>query len=185
MTFTQLNLPGVWLLDADTFVDDRGSFTRLWMPDELAARGLETVVSQCSMASNRRRGTIRGMHYQLAPFEEVKVVRATRGAIFDVAVDLRPDSPTYRQWTGVELSADNRRALYLPRGVAHGYQTLSDDADVLYLISAPYAPNHQRGVRWNDPAFGIDWPLGAPTIINTRDAEYPDYVERAFGAADL
>jgi dTDP-4-dehydrorhamnose 3,5-epimerase len=177
MTFNQLSLPGVWLLDADTFEDDRGSFSRLWMPDELSARGLETAVSQCSMATNLRRGTIRGLHYQAAPFEEVKVVRATRGAIFDVAVDLRPDSPTYRKWIGAELSAGNRRALYLPRGVAHGYQTLSDDADVLYLISAPYAPNHQRGVRWDDPAFGIDWPLGAPTMINARDAGYGNYDE--------
>jgi len=181
MTFNQLSLPGVWLLDADTFEDERGSFSRLWMPDELSARGLEIAVSQCSMATNLRRGTIRGMHYQTAPFEEVKVVRTTRGAIFDVAVDLRPDSPTYKRWVGAELSAENRRALYLPRGVAHGYQTLSDDADVLYLISAPYAPNHQRGVRWNDPAFSIDWPLGAPTMINARDAGYADFV----GAADL
>jgi dTDP-4-dehydrorhamnose 3,5-epimerase len=126
------------------------------------------------MASNHRRGTVRGMHYQSAPHQEVKVVRVVRGAIFDVAVDLRPGSPTFRQWVGVELSAANRRVLYVPTGLAHGYQTLEDDTDVLYFVSAPYVPALQQGVRWNDPAIGIDWPLGTPTIIHPRDAAYPD-----------
>jgi dTDP-4-dehydrorhamnose 3,5-epimerase len=175
MTFTELDLPGVFVVDADVFPDARGAFIRAWMPEEFEARGLTTAVAQCSLAANRRRGTIRGMHYQTRPFEEVKFVRAVRGAIFDVAIDLRPGSPTFRRWTGVELSADNRRGLYLPAGLAHGYQVLADDTDVLYFVSAPYTPSHQRGVRWNDPAFGIEWPLGPPTAINERDAAYPDY----------
>jgi dTDP-4-dehydrorhamnose 3,5-epimerase len=175
MTFAPLEIGGVWLVDADVFPDDRGAFARAWMPDEFRARGLDTAIAQCSLTSNHRRGTLRGLHYQAAPFDEVKLIRAVRGAIFDVAVDLRPESPTYRRWTGVELSAANRRALYIPRGVAHGYQTLTDDAEILYFVSAPYAPDHQRGVRWNDPAFGIAWPLGTPTVIHPRDAGYPDY----------
>lgn len=174
MTLTETELAGVWLIDADVFPDARGSFIRAWLPEEFQARGLETTIAQCSMATNHRRGTIRGMHYQAAPFEEVKVVRAVCGAIFDVAVDLRPDSPTFRRWIGAELSAANRRSLYLPGGVAHGYQTLTDNAEVLYFVSAPYAPSHAGGVRWNDPAFAIAWPLGAPTMINDRDASYPD-----------
>jgi len=175
MTFTELAIPGVWQVDADVFSDNRGAFIRAWMPDEFAARGLETTIAQCSMATNNRRGTIRGLHYQSAPVEEVKVVRVVKGAIFDVAVDLRPDSPTFRRWVGVELSAENRRLLYLPKGMAHGYQTLTDDAEILYFVSAPYSPPHQQGVRWDDPAFAIAWPLGAPTLIHERDATYPDF----------
>jgi dTDP-4-dehydrorhamnose 3,5-epimerase len=174
MTFTETRIAGVWTVDSDVFADDRGAFVRAWMPTEFAAHGLETRLEQCSMASNHRRGTVRGMHYQSAPHQEVKVVRVVRGAIFDVAVDLRPGSPTFRQWVGVELSAANRRVLYVPAGLAHGYQTLEDDTDVLYFVSAPYVPALQQGVRWNDPAIGIDWPLGTPTIIHPRDAAYPD-----------
>jgi dTDP-4-dehydrorhamnose 3,5-epimerase len=178
MTFTELKLPGVWLVDVDAFPDERGTFFRAWQIDEFRRRGLETTLDQCSMTLTARRGSIRGMHYQAAPYEEVKLVRAIRGVVFDVALDLRPESPTFRQWAAAELSADNRRALYLPRGVAHGYQTLTDDAEVLYFISAPYTPTHQRGARWNDAAFGIDWPLGPPTTINARDAAYPDWTGR-------
>ena len=175
MTFTKLDISGVWLVTPDIFADDRGSFIRAWVPDEFAAHGLDTAIAQCSMATNHRRGTIRGMHFQTAPYEEVKLVRATHGSIFDVAVDLRADSPTFRKWVGIELSAANRQALYLPQGVAHGYQTLTDNAEVLYFVSAPYMPSHQRGVRWDDGAFGIDWPLGRPTTIHERDASYPDF----------
>ena len=176
MLFTDTKLPGVVIVDCDTFVDARGSFARAWHSEEFGAHGLDTRITQCTMAFNHRRGTVRGMHYQAAPMAEVKVVRVTRGAIFDVAVDLRPDSPTFRQWTGVELSADNRRTLYIPIGMAHGYQTLTDDAEVMYFVSADYSPPHQRGVRWNDPAFGIEWPLGEPAMINERDRTYPDFV---------
>lgn len=170
-------LPEVWIIEAETFTDDRGSLTPAWMPAQCAARGLETEVAQLTLASNRRRGTLRGMHYQTAPVQEVKYVRAIRGAVYDVAVDMRLDSPTRYRWVGVELSASNRRMLYIPKGFAHGYQTLTDDTEILYLVSAPYSPAHQRGARWDDPAFGIDWPLGAPAVINARDAGYPD-VER-------
>jgi len=174
MTFTETRIAGVWIIQSDVFPDERGEFVRAWVPDEFRAHGLVTDIAQCSLASNVKRGTIRGLHYQTAPYEEVKVVRAVKGEVFDVAVDLRPDSPTYRQWVGAELSARSRRMLYLPAGVAHGYQTLADDTEVLYLVSAPYQPDHQRGVRWNDPAIGIEWPLGRPTRINARDAGYPD-----------
>jgi dTDP-4-dehydrorhamnose 3,5-epimerase len=175
VTFTETRLAGVWLVNGDVFEDERGTFARAWMPGEFAARGLETAIAQASLATNRRRGTIRGLHYQSAPFEEVKAIRAIRGAVYDVAVDLRPDSPTYLQWEGVELSDANRRLLYVPRGCAHGYQTLSDDAEVFYFVSAAYSPAHQQGIRWNDPALAIDWPLGPPTSISERDRSFPDF----------
>jgi len=175
MTFTETELPGVFVVESDVFPDDRGAFVRAWMPDEFAARGLETGIAQCSLALNHRRGTIRGLHYQIAPLAEAKVIRAVRGAVFDVAIDLRPESPTYLRWVGVELSDRNRQVLYVPPGFAHGYQTLADQTEILYFVSAPYSPEHQRGVRWNDPAFAIDWPLGAPTSIHERDATYPDF----------
>ena len=174
MTFTETKLAGVWIIDCDVFPDERGHFTPAWLPGPFAERGLETTIAQASLSANHRRGTIRGLHYQSAPFEEVKIVRAVRGAVHDVTVDLRPGSPTYLQWIGVDLTADNRRMVYVPRGCAHGYQTLTDGADVFYFVSAPYAPGHQQGVRWNDPALGIQWPLGAPTLISARDQEFPE-----------
>jgi len=174
MTFDETAIAGVWIIDADVFRDSRGEFVRAWMPDEFRARGLETRVAQCSIASNELRGTIRGLHYQAAPFEEAKLVRAVQGTVYDVAVDVREGSPTYRRWVGVELTAASRRMLYLPPGIAHGYQTLTDGAEVLYFVSSPYSPQHQRGIRWDDPALGIGWPLGAPTRISERDAGFPD-----------
>lgn len=175
MRFTPTTLQGAYFIDSDVFPDERGTFERTWVRDEFAARGLETALIQASLARSVKRGTLRGLHYQAAPFEEVKMVRVIRGAIFDVAVDLRPSSPTFCQWIGAELTADNGRMLYIPRGLAHGYQTLTDDAEVFYFVSASYSPAHQRGVRWNDPAFHIDWPLGEPSAINSRDAAFPDY----------
>jgi dTDP-4-dehydrorhamnose 3,5-epimerase len=175
MTVHETRIPGVLVIDPDVFPDERGAFVRAWLPDEFAARGLETGIAQASVAVNRTRGTIRGLHYQTPPCEEVKLVRVTRGAIYDIAVDLRRESPTFLQWVGVELAQGTHRMLYVPRGCAHGYQTLTDDAEVLYFVSAPYSPGHQAGVRWNDPLFAIDWPLGAPAMIHQRDASYPDY----------
>lgn len=175
MRIQETPIPGVRLIESDTFPDERGLFVRAWVASEFEAAGLETQIAQASLATNRRRGTIRGLHYQAAPFEEVKVIRAVQGLVWDVALDLRPDSPAFGRWFGVELGADNHRLLYVPRGVAHGYQTLTDDATVLYFVSAPYAPAHQRGVRWNDPAFGIAWPLGTPTALSARDAAFPDF----------
>jgi dTDP-4-dehydrorhamnose 3,5-epimerase len=175
MIFEEQALPGVYLVDCDVFEDERGAFARAWMPEEFAARGLETRFAQGSIASTRQRGTLRGLHWQLAPVQQIKTVRVTRGAVFDVVVDLRGDSPTFGQWVGTELSADNRRLLYVPAGLAHGYQTLRDDTDVFYFASAPYSPAHEAGVRWNDPAFAVEWPLGAPAVISPRDAGYPDF----------
>lgn len=175
MTFTETKLAGMFIITPDVFPDERGSFEAAWQLEALARHGLDTRLAQASISTNLRRGTIRGLHYQAPPFEEVKIVRVIRGAAWDVAVDLRPDSPTFRQWCGVELSTDNHRLVYLPRGFAHGYQTLTDDTDVLYFVSAPYARDRQRGVRWNDPAFGIAWPGGAPTSMSERDRQFPDF----------
>lgn len=174
MRFTETALPGVFLVDIEPLEDDRGFFARLWCRDELARKGLASDLAQISVSFNRRRGTLRGMHYQVAPHEEVKLVRCTRGAIYDVLVDLRPGSPTYRRWMSAELTADNRRTLYVPKGVAHGFQTLTDDAEVLYQISEFHHPESARGVRWDDPAFGIEWPDQAP-ILSGRDSGYPDF----------
>lgn len=175
MTFTETKIPGVLIVDGDVFEDDRGWFTASWLPGEFEARGLEARVAQGSLVWNRERGTIRGLHYQSAPVEEVKLVRPVRGVVFDVAVDLRPQSPSFLQWAGVELSWDNHRMLYIPRGCAHGYQTLSDDTLVSYVVSAAYSPPHQHGIRWNDPAVGVVWPLGPPTRLSPRDAAFPDF----------
>ena len=174
MNFRETKIRGVVLVEPDVFDDDRGQFVRAWMPSEFAERGLDTRIAQASMALTREPGSIRGMHFQLPPFEEAKTIRVVRGAVFDVAVDLRPDSPTFRQWVGFELSASNRHVMYVPPGCAHGYQTLMPDTEVFYFVSAEYSPPHQRGVRWNDPAFGIEWPLPA-TRIHERDNGYPDF----------
>lgn len=179
MRFIEQKLPGLFVVECDVFPDVRGSLTRAWMPEEFQAHGLSVVIAHSLFAFNHRRGTIRGMHYQAEPAAEHKTTRVTRGAIFDVAVDLRPESPTYCQWIGTELSADNHRVLYIPPGFAHGYQTLTDDAEVFYFLSAEYSPTHQRGVRYNDPAFGIEWPLGAPTVIHERDTAYPNFLPAA------
>jgi dTDP-4-dehydrorhamnose 3,5-epimerase len=173
MRFLPTEIPGAFLIEPERFADERGWFARTWAAEELAERGLEPGVVQCSASFNPRRGTLRGLHFQLPPFAEVKIVRCTRGAIFDVAVDLRPDSPTFRCWIGAELTPENGRALYIPRGFAHGMLTLADATEVSYQISAPYSPVHARGVRYDDPAFGIAWP-GRVALIAPRDRDYPD-----------
>jgi dTDP-4-dehydrorhamnose 3,5-epimerase len=170
--FTESPLPGAFLIDLQLQSDERGFFARSYCPDEFAAHGLGTELRQCSVSFNARKGTLRGLHYQAAPHEEHKLVRCTEGAIFDVIADIRPHSRHYRRWFGAELSAQNHRALFIPPGFAHGFITLSDDAEVYYMISAPYSPSHARGFRWSDPAFGIQWPL-APNVMSARDAEYP------------
>jgi dTDP-4-dehydrorhamnose 3,5-epimerase len=179
MVLLDTALPGAFVIEPECLHDSRGFFGRLWNADALAARGLVARFDHCSVSFNRRKGTLRGMHYQAGPFAETKLVRCTRGAIHDVALDLRSESPAYRQWIAVELSADNRRTLYIPAGCAHGFQTLTPDAEVLYMIDAPYSPEHGRGVRWNDPAFGITWPgiiwPDEERTMNERDAAYPDF----------
>lgn len=174
MRFSPTTIEGVVVVDIEPATDERGAFARLHCPDEFAAAGHPFVPAQTSLSRNTRAFTLRGMHFEAPPYAEAKLVRVTRGRIFDVAVDLRPDSPTHRAWTGAELSADNGRALLVGRGMAHGFITLEDDTDVLYQIDRIFEPGHGRGVRWDDPAFGIAWPA-APKVISQRDAAYPDY----------
>lgn len=176
MRFIETPLPGAWVIELEELGDERGWFARTFDAEEFESRGLNPAVVQCNASFNARRGTLRGMHYQGEPHGESKVVRCVRGAIFDVAVDLRPDSPTYRGWHGVELSSENRRAFYIPAGLAHGFQTLTDDAEVLYQMGHRYVPEAARGVRWDDPAFAIDWPaVDRERIISEKDRAYPDY----------
>lgn len=174
MKFVPTPIAGVVRVEAQPHPDDRGLFARLHCPDEFAAAGIAFAPAQTSVSRNPRAFTLRGLHYQAAPHAETKLVRVTRGRVFDVAVDLRPDSATYRQWTAAELSADNLAALLIPEGVAHGFLTLEPDTDVFYQIAPAYRPGHDAGVRWNDPAFGIVWPA-TPTLISDRDAGYPDF----------
>ncbi len=175
MKVIETRLAGMFVIESERFADERGAFEAPWLRADLERLGLETALAQASLSTNHRRGTLRGMHFQAPPFEEVKIVRVIRGAAFDVGLDLRRGSPTFGHWQGVELSADNRTMVYLPRGFAHGYQTLSDDTELLYFVSAPYTSSHQRGVRWNDPAFNIEWPLPTPAVISPRDAAFPDF----------
>ena len=175
MIFAETPLAGAFVIDVEPREDERGFFARAWCRDEFAEQGLSTDVVQCNVSFNHHQGTLRGMHYQVAPHAEVKLVRCTRGAIYDVIVDLRPDSPTHTRWLGVELTAENRRALYIPEGFAHGYQTLADGTETFYQVSAFWAPEAERGVRWDDPAFGIAWPdPPGERVISERDATYPD-----------
>ena len=177
MRFTATPIQGVYVIDLEPVEDHRGFFARTYCDDEFRARGLETHFAQASIAFTARRGTLRGMHYQREPYGEVKLVRCTRGAVYDAVIDLRPHSATFRQWFAVELTADNRRMLYVPAGFAHGYQTLQDDTEISYQMSTPYHPEAAAGVRWNDPAFGVSWPIDV-TVIAERDAAYPDFPVR-------
>jgi dTDP-4-dehydrorhamnose 3,5-epimerase len=175
MKFISTDIPGAYLIEMMPISDERGFFARSWCALEFTEQGLNPRLVQCSVSFNFRRGTLRGMHYQAKPYEEAKLVRCTQGALYDVIVDLRPDSPAYCRWIGVELSAHNHRMLYIPEGVAHGFQTLADDTEVFYQMSEFYQGESARGVRWNDPAFGIDWPPEERTI-SLRDQQYPDFV---------
>lgn len=167
-------LPGVFVITPELLTDQRGAFARTYSAEEFRANGLDPQVAQCNISFNPTRGTLRGMHYQVEPYGEVKLIRCTRGSIYDVVVDLRPESPTYCRWVGAELTADNRRSLYTPRGVAHGFLTLAEQSEVFYQISVPYQPAASAGVRWDDPAFRITWPF-APRLVAERDATYPTY----------
>jgi dTDP-4-dehydrorhamnose 3,5-epimerase len=174
MIFRDTGIEGAWVIALERFEDERGFFARTWDAKEFSEHGLNGDLVQCSLSYNRARGTLRGLHYQAPPHEEAKLVRCTAGAIFDVAVDLRRDSGTFKDWFGIELSAENRHALYIPEGCAHGFLTLTDDSEVLYQISELYAPDAARGARWDDSAFGIDWPAEV-VVINERDRTYPDF----------
>lgn len=172
MQFVSTPLSGVFLIEPELREDERGFFARTWCTNEFAEHSLKPALAQISVSFNHKRGTLRGMHYQIAPHEETKVVRCTAGAIYDVVLDLRTSSPTYRKWYAAELTAQNHRAFYIPEGCAHGFITLADATEVLYLIGEFQHAESARGVRWNDPAFGIEWPL-EPTVLSSRDATYP------------
>lgn len=174
MHFESTKIPGVVIVRPERFEDERGFFARAWAKGTFEEQGLNTSIVQCSQSFNAKKGTLRGMHYQAGPFAEAKFVRCTQGAIYDVAVDIRPDSPNYKQWVGVELTADNGVALYIPEGCAHGFLSLEDATEVFYMITAPYTPEAARGFRYNDPAIGIEWP-GEALAINERDASYSDF----------
>ena len=174
MIFTETELPGAFIIDIERLCDERGFFARTWCADEFAAHGIALPPLQANMSMNPTKGTLRGMHYQLAPYEESKLVRCTRGAIYDVIVDVREDSPTFGEWLGVELTADNCRQLYVPGGFAHGFLTLAENSDVAYQVSAKYAPGAERGLRWDDPAIAIQWPT-APQLISDKDRRHPNF----------
>jgi dTDP-4-dehydrorhamnose 3,5-epimerase len=173
--FIETSLKGAFVVEIEPAIDERGLFARTYCKREFAAHGIECRFVQCSISYNRRKHTLRGMHYQDEPVAEDKIVRCTRGAIYDVIVDLRSGSPTRLSWFAAELTQDNRRALFIPKGFAHGFKTLTDDAEIYYQISAFYEPAAARGVRWNDPRLAIDWPPGEP-IVSDRDRSYPDLV---------
>lgn len=171
MIFTETKLKGAFIIEIEPREDDRGFFARSWCMDEFEAHGLNSRLVQCNISFNKTRGTLRGMHYQSAPFAEAKLVRCTMGAIQDVIIDLRPASPTFKQWVSVELTAENRCALYIPEDFAHGFLTLEDNTEVFYQMSEFYHPEYARGVKWNDPAFGVIWTNINP-IVSERDSSF-------------
>ena len=175
MIFKQTKLAGAFLMEPEWLEDERGFFARTWSEREFQERGLSSRLVECNISFNRVKGTLRGLHYQASPHGQAKLVRCTMGAVFDVIVDLRPESSTFRQWVASQLSAQNRTMLYVPEGFAHGFQTLEDNSEIFYQMSQYFAAESSRGVRWNDPAFGVTWPTGH-RIINARDSGYPDFV---------
>lgn len=174
MKFTPTPIQGAFLVDIEPRGDERGMFARTFCEREFSAQGLETVFVQANASFSADRGTLRGMHYQLAPVQEVKLIRCVRGALWDVILDLRPESPSFGQWFGADLTQDNRRAMYVPKGAAHGFITLEDATEAAYMVTSPYSPDLERGVRWDDSRFGIQWPL-APTVVSDRDKSHPDF----------
>ena len=171
MLFCEMSIPGAFIVEPERKQDTRGFFARSWCRQEFEEHGLSARLAQCNISFNRKRGTLRGMHYQTAPHEEAKLVRCTMGAVYDVVLDLRPASPTWGCWVAVELTARNRKQLYIPEGVAHGFQTLKNNTEMSYQMSEPYYSDLARGVRWDDPVFAIDWPLADP-IVSERDRAF-------------
>lgn len=174
MKFAATPLAGAYVIELEPAYDDRGFFARTWCRDEFAAHGLNPLLLQCSLSWNKRKGTLRGLHYQDAPYMEAKLVRCSSGSIYDVIVDLRPDSPTFKKWFAAELTAANHKGLYVPEGFAHGFQAMEDNSTVFYQITESYHADCARGVRWNDPKFAITWPIPDP-ILSPRDATFSDY----------
>ena len=176
MIFTETKLKGAYILDLEKHGDDRGFFARSFCKKEFEQYGLVSDVVQTNVSHSVKKGTLRGMHYQLAPHQETKLVRCTQGALHDVIIDLRKDSPTYKQWIGVELTADNHKMLFVPRDFAHGFLTLEEHTEITYEVSEFYTPEAESGLRWNDPAFGIEWPATVHEISD-KDANWPDYTQ--------
>ncbi|MEA3410991.1 MAG: dTDP-4-dehydrorhamnose 3,5-epimerase [Pseudomonadota bacterium] len=174
MKFTETRLPGAYVVEPEPLVDERGFFARAWCSSEFEKNGLVNRSVQANMSSTRKKGTMRGLHHQVPPHAETKFFRCTRGSLFDVIVDLRKDSPTFRQWTGLELSAENHVAIYVPEGFAHGYLTLEDETDAYYQVSEFYTPGAERGFRYDDPAFGIDWPI-EPRVVSDKDLSWEPF----------
>jgi dTDP-4-dehydrorhamnose 3,5-epimerase len=179
MIFTETKLKGAYLIELERLEDERGHFARSWCQREFLAVGLDPKVAQCNVSFNKRKGTLRGMHYQLPPFAEAKLVRCTRGAIYDVIIDLRPHSSTFLQWVALELTVGNSRMLYIPKGFAHGFQTMEDNTEVFYQMSEFHAPEYARGIRWNDPLFKIVWP-DVERTLSTKDQKYEDAIPSLF-----
>lgn len=179
MIFIEAGLPGAYFIDIERLMDERGFFARAWCQREFTECGLDAQIVQCNISYNKHKGTLRGMHLQLPPFSEAKLMRCTRGAVYEVLIDLRYDSPSFLKWVSVELSADNRRAVFVPKGFAHGFQTLEDDTEVFYQMSEFYSPESGRGVRWNDPLFNIPWPLEV-SVISEKDQNYADFLPENF-----
>lgn len=179
MRFTETSLAGAFVIEPELIEDERGFFARSWCQGEFAEHGLDIDISQCNVSWNKTQGTIRGMHYQAHPHGEAKVIRCTRGSIFDVIVDIRQDSLTCGKWISVNLSSDNHRMLYVPQGFAHGFQSLCDDCEVFYQLSASYHSESAAGLRYDDPAIGIDWPLEV-TAVSSRDLSFLPYHQRVF-----
>jgi dTDP-4-dehydrorhamnose 3,5-epimerase len=171
---TPAKLAGSWTVEIEPIGDERGFFARIWDEQVFADAGAPVRNVQTNLSYNRRRGTIRGLHWQVEPYGETKFLRCTRGSVFDVAVDLRRDAPTYGQWQGVVLSAEQRNLVFVPAGCAHGYQALEDDSEVSYQVSHPYQPGSERGIRWDDPAIGIEWPITHDVVVSPKDASWPD-----------
>ena len=175
MIFKETKLKSAYVIDIEKKIDERGFFARAWCQKEFIDNGLESNLAQVNVSYNKVKGTLRGMHYQIAPYQEVKIVRCTKGAIYDVIIDLRAESPTFKKWIGVELTSDNYRLLYVPEDFGHGFQTLVDNTEITYQVSQFYSPGAERGIRWNDPVLEIDWPL-EPSAISDKDKNWPDYL---------
>ncbi len=175
MNFIKTKVSDAFLIEPIAFEDDRGYFLRAFCIDEMEKAGISTTFVQANLAGSRSRGTLRGLHYQVAPYQEAKMIRCVRGSIFDVVVDIRPESETYGLWYGATLSAENRHMLYIPSGCAHGYLSMEDDSEVYYLVSAQYSPDSERGILWNDPAFNIEWPIKQNPIMSDKDKQWPTF----------
>ncbi len=175
MILTETKLEGAFIIQPEKLEDERGFFARAWCRNEFEANNLEAELVQCNISFSKKKGTLRGMHYQISPHQEVKLVRCTKGAIYDVIIDLRPESSSYLQWVGVELNAATRQMIYVPKGFAHGFQTLQNNTEVFYQVSELYNPGSERGVRWDDPAFGIQWPNIDERVISERDRRHPNF----------